>query len=63
MMSLGHALYKEDVYMKPPSAKSTYVVMMNVESYVNKMMVSDVVGKDLVKFCRKIIEIMSHNVR
>ena len=60
MMYLRHALYKEDVYMKPPTAKFTYVIMMNVESYVNKMMVRDVVGEDLVKFCRKIIEIMSH---
>ena len=29
---------------------------------MNKMMVSDVVGEDLVKFCRKIIEIMSYHV-
>ena len=61
MMSLGHALCKGDVYVKPQSAKFTYVLMMNVESYVNKMMVSDVVGEDLVKLCRKIIEIMSHH--
>ena len=37
MTSLGHALYKGDVYVKPPTAKFTYVLMMNVESYVNKM--------------------------
>ena len=51
MMSLGHALYRGNVYVKPPTAKFTYVLMMNVESYVNKMMVNDVVRKDLVKFC------------
>ena len=61
MMSLGHALYKGDVYVKPRSVKFTYVLMTNVESYVNKMMVSDVIGEYLVKFCRKIIEIMSHH--
>ena len=37
IMFLGHALYKGDIYVKPPTAKSTYVLMMNVESYVNKM--------------------------
>ena len=61
VMSLRYALCKGDVYVKPPSAKFTHVLMMNVESYVNKMMVSDVVGEDLVKLCRKIIEIMSHH--
>ena len=61
MMSLGHALYKGNVYVKPPSAKFTYVLMMDMESFVNKMMLSDVVGEDLVKLCRKIIEIMSHH--
>ena len=54
MMSLGHALYKGDVYVKPPTAKFTYVLMMKVESYVIKMMVSVVVEEDLVKFCEKL---------
>ena len=52
MMSLGHALYKGYIYVKPPTVKFTYVLM-------RKLCV--VVGEDLVKFCRKIIEIMSHN--
>ena len=30
MMSLGHALYKGAIYVKPPTAKFTYVLMMNV---------------------------------
>ena len=34
--SLGHALYKGDIYVKPPSAKFTYVFMMDLESYINK---------------------------
>ena len=35
MVSLGHALYKGDIYVKPPFAKFTYVLMMSVESYIN----------------------------
>ena len=56
MMSLGHGY----IYVKPPSAKFTFVLMMNVESYINKLMISDLIGEDVVKFCRKIIEIMCH---
>ena len=60
MISLGHGLYKGDIYVKPPSAKFTFVLMMNVESYINKLMISDLIGEDVAKFCRKIIEIMCH---
>ena len=44
MVSLGHALYKGDIYVKPPSAKFTYVLMMSAESYINKLMVSEIIG-------------------
>ena len=60
MSSLGHALYKGDIYVKPPSAKFTYVLMMDVESYINKLMISDVIGEEIVKFAKRIIEIMCH---
>ena len=60
MSSLGHALYKGDIYVKPPSAKFTYVLMMDVESYINKLMISDVIGEEIVKFARRIREIMCH---
>ena len=60
MISLGHELYKGDIYVKPPSAKFTFVLMMNVESYINKLMISNLIGEDVVKFCRKMIEIMCH---
>ena len=60
MMSLGHALYKGDVYMKPPTAKFTYVLMMNVESYVNKIMVSDAVGRG--RSCKVLSENHRDNV-
>ena len=60
MISLGHGLCKGDIYVKPPSAKFTFVLMMNVESYINKLMISDLIGENVVKFCRKIIEIMCH---
>ena len=60
MIFLGHGLYKGDIYVKPPSAKFTFVLIMNVESYINKLMISDLYGEDVVKLCRKIIEIMCH---
>ena len=60
MISLGHGLYKGDIYVNPPSAKFTFVLIMNVESYINKLMISDLIGEDVVEFCRKIIEIMCH---
>ena len=60
MSSLGHALYKGDIYVKPPSANFTYVLMMDVESYINKLMISDVIGEEIVKFAKRIIEIMCH---
>ena len=60
MSSLGHALYKGDIYVKPPSAKFTYVLTMDVESYINKLMASDVIGEEIVKLAKRIIEIMCH---
>ena len=60
MSSLGHALYKGDIYVKPPSAKFAYVLMIDVESYINKLMISDVIGEEIVKFAKRIIEIMCH---
>ena len=35
MVSIGHALYKCDIYVNSPSAKFTYVLMMSAESYIN----------------------------
>ena len=32
MYSPGPAIYKHDIHVKPPSAKFTYVLMMDVES-------------------------------
>ena len=60
MVSLGHALYKSDIYVKPPSAKLTYVLMMNAESYINKVMVSEIIGEEIAKFSKRMIEIISH---
>ena len=60
MSSLGHALYKGDIYVKPSSAKFIYVLMMDVESYINKLMINDVIGEEIVKFAKRIIEIMCH---
>ena len=60
MSSLAHALYKGDIYLKLPPAKFTYVLMMDVESYINKLMVSDIIGEEIVKFAKRIIEIMCY---
>ena len=60
MVSLGHALYKGDIYVKLPSAKFTYVLMMSAESYINKLMVSEITGEEIVKFSKRMIEIISH---
>ena len=60
ILSLGHALYKGDIYVKPPSASFTYVSMMSAESYINKLMVSEIIGEEIVKFSKRMIEIISH---
>ena len=58
MVSLGHALYKGNIYVKPPSVKFTYVLMMGAESYINKLMVSEIIGEEIVKFSKRMIEII-----
>ena len=66
MSSLGYALYKGYIYVKSPSAKFTFALMMDVESYLNKLMASDVMGggggggAEIVKFTKRIIKIMCH---
>ena len=54
------SLYKGDIYVKPPSAKFTYVLMMSAESYINKLMVSEIIEEEIVKFSKRMIEIISH---
>ena len=41
MKVLGHALYKGDLYGIPSGSQYTYVCMMDIDTYLHKMMAND----------------------
>lgn len=54
------ALYRGDVYAKPQNATHTYVKMMDVESYVNKLLANDACRRNVLKYFPSIVKILSH---
>ena len=58
MKALGHALYKGDLYGIPP--RYTYVYMMNIQTYLHKMMTNVNLREDLVKHGDRIASLLKH---
>ena len=57
---LGHALYKGDLYGIPPGSRYTYVYMMDIDTYLHKMMANDQLREDLVKHGDRIATLLKH---
>ena len=60
MKVLGHALYKGDLYGIPPGTRYTYVYMMDIDTYLHKMMANDKLREYLVKHGDRIATLLKH---
>ena len=60
MKALGHVLYKGDLYRIPPGPRYTSVYMMDVDTYLHKMMANDNLREDLVKHGDRIANLRKH---
>ena len=56
----GHALYKGDLYGIPSGSRYTYVYMMDIDTYLHKMMANDKLREDLVKHGERIATLLKH---
>ena len=56
----GHALYHSQIYARPNNAKFTYVSLMDVSSYLNKLLANDAINEQLVNNLKSVETILSH---
>ena len=56
----SHALYRGHIYTRPDKAELTYVKLMDVSSYLHKLLANDAITKDLLKHFKNIENILSH---
>ncbi len=61
MSKLNHALYKGDVYAMPPGAKYTYVYMMDVDEYLNRLLANEMIKETLICCKPRIASLLSHH--
>ena len=55
-----HALYRGDIYATPDGAQFTYRRLMDVGSYLNKLLVNEAINQQLVKNMKSVQTILSH---
>lgn len=61
MMRLcDHALHRGHIYAKPVEASVTYVKMMDVDSYLNKLLATDAIREQVLKFFRQLSNVLAH---
>ena len=60
MVICGHVLHRSAIYTTPANAKMTYVRMMDVSSYLNKLLANDALNNDLVRHFQAVERILSH---
>ena len=60
MKVLGHALYKGDLYGIPPGSRYTYVYIMDIDTYLHKMMANDKLRDNIVKHGDRIATLLKH---
>ena len=56
----SHALYRGHIYARPNQAELTYVKLMDVSSYLNKLLANDAISKHLLKRFKNVENILSH---
>ena len=55
-----HALFRSQVYAKPQGAKFTYVRMMDVTSYLHKLLSNDYLKHSIMKHFQMLKKFISH---
>ena len=55
-----HVLYKGMVYCKPKDASFTFVEMMDPESYLNKLLASEVIREQVMRHMNALLHVMSN---
>ena len=60
MIICGHVLHRSEIYTTPSNAKMTYVRMMDVASYLNKLLANDALNNGLVRHFQAVERILSH---
>ena len=60
MNVLNHALHRGEIYGMPPGSKYAYVYLMDVETYLHKMLVSDELKESIVKHRSAIEALLCH---
>ena len=55
-----HALYRGQIYARPNTAQFTYIRLMDVSSYLNKLLANNAINKHLVKQLKTVETILSH---
>jgi len=60
MVLCSHALYRGHIYARPDQAELTYVKLMDVSSYLHKLLANDAISKHLMKHFKNVENIVSH---
>ena len=60
MSVCGHALHQGDIYAKAPGATMAYVQMMDVGSYLNKLLANEYICGSVLKHFMSFLRILSH---
>ena len=55
-----HALYRSEVYTKPEGASFTFVIMMDVSSYLHKLLANELLRDQLITHFQTVEKILSH---
>ena len=60
MSRCGHALHRGFVYVKPADASLTFIRMMDVNTYINKLLANDALRERILRHMTRIIQLLSH---
>ena len=55
-----YRLHRGYVYAMPPEARMTFVRMMDVESYLSKLLQMDAIREDLLKHFNRLNKVLRH---
>ncbi|XP_028403921.1 uncharacterized protein LOC114526506 [Dendronephthya gigantea] len=60
MKLCDHALYRSEIYTKPEGSKFTFVKMMDVTSYLHKLLANEVLRDKLIQHFQSVDRLLSH---
>ena len=60
MKLCDHVLYRSNVYAKPEGASFTFVMMMDVSSYLHKLLANELLRDKLIQYFQTVERILSH---